>query len=71
MNWSCPTLCCFSTLNIEPLKDSVVSKASPFSCFGPKASTSSRELIFCICQVSWNRETQAVAHFIAGMLNVL
>lgn len=69
MNWPCPTLCCFSTL--ESLKDSVVSKASPFSCLGPKASASSCELILCVCQMSGNTDIQVAARFIAGIFSAV
>lgn len=71
MNWPCPTLCWFSTLNIEPLKDLIVSKPGPFSSLGPKASTSSCELILGICQMSWNGDIQAVAHFSPGIFNAV
>lgn len=69
MNWPCPTFCCFSTLNFESLKVLLVSKPSPFSYLGPKASTSSCELILCVCQMSWNRDIQVGADFIVGIFN--
>lgn len=71
MNWPRPTLCCFSTLNIESLKDLIVSKPGPFSSLGPKASTSLCELNLSICQMSWNGDIQVAAHFSQDVFNAV